>query len=308
VDPDALAAVVGAPVSNLVRLSGGASRETWRFEAGGRPLIVQRERAAGMEGRGGMAAEARLIALAGRCGVPVARVVAAGGPEGPLGAPFLVTTFLEGETIPRRLLRDEPFAGVRSTLARAAGTALAAIHSMPVDDVADVLEEHDPLTFHTEVLDAFDPHPAFEVGLRWLERHRPPPLGRVVVHGDFRTGNLLVSPERLEAVLDWELAHVGDPAEDLGWFCGRSWRFGSPHRAGGFGSLDDLLAGYRDGGGVEIDPEVVRWWEAFGTLRWGMVCLVQAETHLGGASRSVELAAIGRRAAEAEWDLLELIS
>jgi aminoglycoside phosphotransferase (APT) family kinase protein len=309
VDVDALAEVVGAPVDHLERLSGGASRETWRFEAGGRRLVVQRARGAGLGGQPGMEGEARLLRLAREAGVPVPEVVASGGAGGALGSPFLVTEAVEGETIPRRLLRDDEFAPARAVLAHQAGRALAAIHAMPTGPVGDVLSEPDPVRSMADLLGAFDEaHPAFELGVRWLDRHRPASHGRVVVHGDFRTGNLVVGPDGLRAVLDWELAHLGDPAEDLGWFCGRAWRFGSPHRAGGFGSLDELLAGYRAGGGPDVSEEDVRWWEAYGTLRWGIVCLVQVSSHLSGAVRSVEQATIGRRTAEAEWDLLELIS
>jgi aminoglycoside phosphotransferase (APT) family kinase protein len=308
-DADALAEVVGAPVTSLVRLSGGASRQTWRFEAGGRPLIVQCDRDTGLDTRPGMQVEAVLLDLARTAGVPVAGVVASGGSDGPLAAPYLVTELVEGETIARRLLRDPEFADARAVVARQAGVALAAIHSMPVEPVEGDLREEDPVEGSAKLLALFDePHPAFELGVRWLDRNRPAGHGRVVVHGDFRTGNLVIGPDGLRAVLDWELTHIGDPAEDLGWFCGRAWRFGSPLRAGGFGSLDDLLAGYREGGGAPIDAEDVRWWEAYGTLRWGIVCLVQAASHLTGMNRSVELATIGRRTCEAEWDLLELIA
>ena len=120
-------------------------------------------------------------------------------------------------------------------------------------------------------------------------------------------GNLIVDRQGLAAVLDWELAHLGSPVEDLGWFCCRAWRFGSPLRAGGVGTVDELLEGYEQGGGDPPDDDELRWWEAYGTLRWGLICVLQASVHLGGHHRSVELAAIGRRAAECEEDLLELV-
>jgi aminoglycoside phosphotransferase (APT) family kinase protein len=309
VDPDALAAVIGAPVDGLTRLSAGASRETWAFSCDGRPLILQREPPGGVAVGRGMAIESRLLGLAAASGAAVPAVVLAGDAEAGLERPFLITERLEGETIPRKLLRDDSFAAVRPSLAARAGAVLAPVHAMAVEAMEDALEEGDPVVQFGELLTLFDePHPVFELALRWLDRHRPEPSGRVVVHGDFRTGNLLVTPTGISALLDWELAHIGDPAEDLGWFCVRAWRFGSPHRAGGFGSVDELLAGYRSAGGRDISAETVRWWEVMGTLRWGIICLIQAGSHLSGVSRSVELATIGRRASETEWDLLELIS
>jgi hypothetical protein len=127
------------------------------------------------------------------------------------------------------------------------------------------------------------------------------------VHGDFRNGNLIVGPDGVRAVLDWELAHLGDPLEDLGWLCVKAWRFGSPLPVGGFGPVEDLVAGYERAGGRRVDLSALRWWEVLGTLRWGVICIVQTVTHLSGAVRSVELAAIGRRVCEVEWDLLELL-
>ena len=128
------------------------------------------------------------------------------------------------------------------------------------------------------------------------------------MHGDFRNGNFIVGPDGIRAVLDWELAHLGDPVEDLGWLCVKSWRFGvADQRVGGFGTVDDLLAAYRAAGGREVDPLELRYWELMGTLKWGVICEIQAFTHLEGTVRSVELATLGRRVAEMEWDLLDLI-
>jgi aminoglycoside phosphotransferase (APT) family kinase protein len=291
-------------------LSAGASRQTWSFdlhdESPGtvRPLILQRERRGGGSGAG-MAVEADLMRAAAEAGVPVPGVVATGDE---LGAAFVVTERIDGETIPRKLLRDDEFAEVRPRLARAAGAALAAVHTIPVERFEGRLEQRDQIEQFREVLDLLgEPHPAFELGFRWLERNRPPSRSATIVHGDFRTGNLIVGPDGLRAVLDWELAHLGDPVEDLGWFCVRAWRFGSPHRAGGFGSVEELVDGYRSVADEAIDLDAVRWWEVMGTLKWGVICMVQASAHLTGATRSVELATIGRRTAENEYDLLELI-
>jgi hypothetical protein len=151
------------------------------------------------------------------------------------------------------------------------------------------------------------PHPAFELAFRWLGDNRPPRSAPVVVHGDFRHGNLIVGPDGIRAVLDWELSHLGDPLEDLGWLCVKAWRFGSPLPVGGFGPVDQLVDAYEGATGAPIDRAALHWWEVLGTLRWGVICIVQTFTHLSGTVRSVELAAIGRRVCEVEWDLLELL-
>ena len=149
--------------------------------------------------------------------------------------------------------------------------------------------------------------PALELGVRWLDRHRPAAGPRVTVHGDFRFGNFLVGPEGLRGVLDWELAHAGDPAEDIGWLCAPAWRFGGSDEVGGFGSMEELLGSYAAAGGEAMDRDRVHWWQVHATVKWAVICSLQASAHLSGSTRSVELAAIGRRVCESEWDLFTLL-
>ncbi|MFD0902420.1 phosphotransferase family protein [Actinomadura sediminis] len=291
---DALAARLGAEIADLHRLSGGASRETWSFTAGGRPLVLRRDPPAAPD-PAAMAREAALLSSAAAAGVPVPALVDHGADLG--GVPYMIMERLTGETIPRRLLRTP-----RPGLARDLGAILARLHTMaPVDGLPDT----DPLDALAGYYDAFDePRPAVELAFRWLREHRPAPTGRTVVHGDFRNGNLMIDGTAVTGVLDWELAHVGDPAEDLGWLCVKAWRFGSPHPVGGFGPRADLLAGYADAGGTPPAPEVLHWWEVYGTLRWTILCRHQAERHLSGADPSIEYAVLGRKVCEQEHDLL----
>ena len=307
----AATAFLDAPVEieSMARLTGGASRETWSVDArvSGTPKhwILQRERPGGVRTGGGMSVEAALLAEARRVGVPVPTIVMAGDES---GAFYVLSERVGGESIPRKLLRDDRFSVAREQVVDQAGSALAAIHSMDPVGFADTLDSPDQIAQFGGVLDFLgDPRPVFELGFRWLELHLPPVREPRVVHGDFRTGNLMIDDVGLVAVLDWELAHLGNPVEDLGWFCVRSWRFGSSHRAGGFGSAESLLTAYRAAGGQPIVLDELRWWELLGTLKWGVMCLIQAATHLGGAARSVELATIGRRACENEWDVLGLL-
>ncbi|MCZ7536766.1 MAG: phosphotransferase family protein [Acidimicrobiia bacterium] len=163
---------------------------------------------------------------------------------------------------------------------------------------------------YRDLTDLFgEPHPAFELGLRWLGENPPPQRADpCLVHGDYRNGNFIVGPDGVRSVLDWELAHLGDPVEDLGWLCVKSWRFGVNDRVvGGFGDVDELLDAYERAGGARPDIDTLRYWIVFGTLKWGVICIAQAFTHLQGFVTSVELATLGRRVAETEWDLLSLL-
>jgi len=148
-------------------------------------------------------------------------------------------------------------------------------------------------------------HSAIELGLRWLERNRAREPRRTFLHGDFRTGNLMVGRDGLRTVLDWECCHIGSPAEDLGWLCTRSWRFGENDRpVGGFGARKDLLDAYVAAGGGRIDPAEIRYWEIFGLVRWAIYNVWQAHGHVFGKRRSVTFAACGRNTSLVEYDLL----
>jgi aminoglycoside phosphotransferase (APT) family kinase protein len=296
----------GAAIPYRSRLPGGASRETWALDVvadGARHELILRLDSPGAAGEtpgATLAAEAELMRAAAAAGVPVPRVLSG-------GESHILMTRVPGETIPRRILRDEAYAAARPRLAAQCGQALAAVHRMPLSCLATGPEE-DPLRRWRDVLDLLgEPHPVFELALRRLAETRPRPGRTTVVHGDFRNGNLVVGPDGIRAVLDWELAHAGDPLEDLGWLCVKAWRFGSPLPVGGFGTYDDLVDAYERAGGGPVDRDALRWWETFGVLKWGVICVMQTMRHLRGGARSVELAAIGRRVCENEWDLLRTL-
>ncbi|WP_327665469.1 phosphotransferase family protein [Streptomyces sp. NBC_00498] len=303
-----LAELWGGPVTveGWRRLSGGASRDTFSLDAtaadGITHSLILRCDPPVKPSPEAMTREAAVLAAAAGAGVPVPRLVDHGTV---LGRAHLLMERVEGETIPRRLLRDERFAAVRPKLARELGRILARIHTIPVASVPD-LPEVDPVRHLTDLYRQFDdPRPAVELGLRWLAEHRPPTVRPAcVVHGDFRNGNLMIDGTGVRAVLDWELTHVGDPVEDLGWLCVKAWRFGSPEPVGGFGPREELLAGYAEISGTRPGEDELRWWEVYGTLRWAVLCRMQAERFLSGAEQAVEYAVLGRKVCEQEYDVL----
>jgi aminoglycoside phosphotransferase (APT) family kinase protein len=302
-------------IEGLTRMSGGASRETWSFDAvspdGTRHELVLRRDPPGRPGEpGAMRREAAAITAAAASGLPVPDVLLVTEDPAAWGTAGMVMRRVAGETIARRILRGEGFGQARRALVAELGQFAAGLHALapPAGFPAP-----DPLAGLRDQLGTFAGPPSgqrsavFERALAWLEASPPPRRGPVLVHGDLRLGNLVVGPQGLAAVLDWELAHGGNPAEDLGWLCVKAWRFGAAHPVAGLGRREELLAAYRAAGGAGIGLEELRWWEVLGTLRWGVICLSQAWAHLSGIYRSVELAAIGRRVCEQEWDLLLLL-
>jgi aminoglycoside phosphotransferase (APT) family kinase protein len=299
--PEILAPVLGEPVTveNLQALTGGASRSTWAFEANGRRLILRTGPPDDVHASMEIEAQAQRLAAAEGARVPHVLVTGEG---------YLVCDFIDGQTIAPRILRTLSDDTTRTRLLEQCAQALAAVHR--VDPAGIELRNQDQMAIWREQLDVMgDTTATFEWTLRWLAAHRPPPSRPVMVHGDFRMGNLIVRDGQLAAVLDWELVHVGEIYEDLAWFCIRAWRFGAPQSraAGGLGSIETFLSAYEAASGTTVDRMGVRWWLIRATLSWGIICRYQAERHLSGQTRSVELAAIGRRVCENEWDLLDLL-
>ena len=259
----------------------------------------------------GLAAEAELMQLAFEAGVPSPRVMHVLTPDDDLGTGFIMQR-VEGETIARKILRDDEFAAARPHLARQIGGVLAGLHRLPQDKLPELRH----MTAAKEIGDferdyrSLDwPKPVFELALRWLRDHDPGPASETtLVHGDFRNGNLIIGADGVRAVLDWELAHLGDPMEDLGWVCVNSWRFGEIDKpVGGFGSREELFAGY-EAAGRKVDPSRVKFWEVMGTLRWGIMCGGMMQRFRESPDHSMERAMIGRRASETEIDLLRLLA
>jgi aminoglycoside phosphotransferase (APT) family kinase protein len=304
-------------VGPLTRLVGGNSREIYQFDLDGRSLVIRLD-PVGATSRftpGVRLAEFRAMKVAHEHGVPAPEVLWVSEDSGIVGAPFIIMEYVAGESIPRRILRDEALAAVRPSLARQCGEILARLHAVPPPEgiqpraTGALPVNIDELNGSKldDLARVCGRYPALEFVAHWLLTHVPQ-LGRMtLVHGDFRNGNLIIGPEGIKGVVDWESVHVGDPLEDLAWLCVRSWRFGNDElHAGGFGTRDQLIEAYEDAGGV-VDRARLRWWEILATYRWGVGCVMNAEYYLSGASKNIEMAALGRRVAEMEYDLLELI-
>jgi aminoglycoside phosphotransferase (APT) family kinase protein len=304
-------------ISGLMRLPGGATQEIWRFDLdspeGSQPLIMRRAPGGDRRSQVGvdLNVEAQLIAAARSSGVSAPEVHYVLTPEDGLGHGFIME-FVAGETLGGRIVKAESLAGARETLAYSCGQILARIHSIDPGGFpglahqtpADLIEQ-----WHAAYrLDSIR-RPVFDLAFHKLSASCPPPPVKAhLVHGDFRNGNLIIGPEGVRAVLDWELAHIGDPMEDLGWLSVNSWRFGRIEKpVGGFGEYADLYAGYEAAGGSRVNREMATWWEMFGTLRWGVMCTGSLAA-FRSVDATVERAMIARRTSETEIDLLRLMA
>ena len=301
-------------VSNLEPLTGGASKEIWKFEVSNAKQSTKMilRRGSGIEGPLAIktADEARIQKEVIKVGAPVPIILAVSKNEEELGDSYIMH-FVEGETIARKILRDKEYKKALPLLAYQCGEAIAKVHNVDIDNFSFLPKKpaEDQLEDLYATYQSFEqPSPVFEYAYLWLKEQDFSNFQESLVHGDFRLGNIIVNGEGLQSIIDWELAHIGNPLQDLGWVCGNSWRFGNNDKVvGGFGELEDLLEGYNSISKFQVNKEMVKCWQVFGTFRWGVICLIQAYAHLNGTINSIEKAAIGRRVSETEIDIVDLL-
>ena len=302
--------------AGLQRLSAGATLQTWSFDAVGEgyshPLILRRS-PGGLRGNESLSLplEAELVRGLAGSGVPVAEVLHTLTPADGIGDGFIMTR-IAGETIARKIQRDAAFADARALLVRQLGQAAGALHRVPLAVLPELPARSPAATLaalQRRCATLPQPDAVFEWSLRWLQRHQPAEPGTLrLVHGDYRLGNVIVGPEGLRAVLDWEIAHLGDPAEDLAWICLPPWRFGQiTNPVAGLGQRDELFAAWQAATGEPVDAQRVRWWQAAGSLRWGLGCAGMRDWFESGRDPTVERAMIARRVSENQIDLLRLL-
>lgn len=313
-DPELLASALarmagGArlPIEHLGRLSGGANMESWSFDWGGAGYVLRRAPSAEMmEGRPfGHAVEAALVRTARAAGVLAPEVVGELHDDDGLGTGYLMRR-IDAEVNPAAILADPP-----PTLISDLARELARIHAIPVSALNGI-PAMDTAAALADLKARFESYggdrPIIALALRWCEDNLPEPAPQSLVHGDLRMGNVMVGPDGLAAVLDWELAHLGDAHEDLAYGCMNVWRFGHIDKpAFGCSDLETYFAAYEAAGGISVDPARFRFWLVYRTLWWALGCLQMGEIWRTGIDRSLERAVIGRRTSENEIDLLMLL-
>ena len=299
-------------IKNLVPLTGGASADINRiiFEDN-KEFIVRRSV---VKDKAVMAIpknmEAKIQKIVKEYGAPVPEIIMEFSEGAEIGEGYVMQS-VGGETIPRKILRDDSYKNIRNKLPYEIGKSLAQIHKTRLEKLQDL----EKITFSESLEKLFiiyessdQPQPVFDLAFKWLENQKILDYEEVLVHGDYRFGNFIISEKKLESIIDWELAHIGNPMEDLGWLCVRSWRFGNVNkRAAGLGDVDELIAGYEANSKIKIDKSQLDMWQLYGSLKWGIICMVQTFAHLSGAVKSLEKAAIGRRVSETEFDLMNMI-
>lgn len=313
-------------VRDLRPLFGGACQDNLRLKAtfatgelaGEQTLVLRSDAPLPLQGSLDRSRELAVIQAAVAAGVTTPPVYYPGQSLVREGAQAYFMAWRPGVAIGRKVLRDADLAPARERLPETLAAELTRIHGITPATHPDLSAALGPPpgdpaqealgALRTSLDEGVDLRPASELVYRWLARNAPRAGEVTLVHGDFRTGNFLICPEGLSAVLDWEFAHWGAPAEDLAWLCVRDWRFGQLDRpAGGFATRAAMRAGYEAASGRSFDPALLHWWEVLGNLRWGAGCLQQGRRYTRGQQQDLELIAISRRAVEMEYEALRLI-
>jgi aminoglycoside phosphotransferase (APT) family kinase protein len=317
-----ISAAAGAPatIERAQRMTGGAIQQNWLLDVSlgerSTAFVLRTNGQSSLDMSHTRAQEFAILKVAYDAGVTVAEPLWVCDDLAVIGAPFFIMRHVAGTAVAGRVIRDERLGGDRSTLAERLGEQLARIHTIrpPRRELSFLpalqgSPAQDMIASNRATLDAFveEPRPILEWGLRWLERHAPPAGDLVLCHRDFRSGNYMVDDSGITAILDWEFSGWGDPAEDLGWFCAKCWRFGADElEAGGIGTRAAFYGGYERNSGRCVDPQTVHYWEVAAHVRWGIVALLQAQRHLSGAEPSLELALTSHIVPELEYEILAL--
>lgn len=308
-------------INALTPLAGGASRESWRIDAvidgKSEQFVLRKDLPTTMHQEAlSRSQEFSIMQSAFEAGVRVARMRFLCDDKSVLGMPFLIMDFVEGISIGRKVITAPELEHARAVLPEQLAEQLALIHTIPITQhpflsrpAEGVVASHAAIKQTYKILDNLGVYvPVFEHLLRWATYRAPSDPELTFIHGDFRIGNVLVKADGLGAVIDWEFAHIGNPAEEIGYFCMRDWRFGNDHlHAGGLSPRERFIKAYEEYSGRLIDRDAVDWWEVMGNIRWGIICLAQAHRYLSGAEKSVEYASLGRRSAEMQLEALNLI-
>ena len=323
--PSVLVRRLGAQgnISNLRRVTGGATKGTWfldwNVESSQQRLVLQLTSASQGDQDIGTSRllgeqDAMLMKAAFASGVPVPEVLAVFDEGDAIGSGHL-TRFVAGETLAPKILREAVYESARKSLAAQCGEAIGRIQAITPDSVRflPLMDAQQQWQHYRQQVDYYQVSiPALEWGLKWLEHHLPlQPTTPVVVHGDFRLGNLIVNEQGLACVIDWELAVLGDPMQDLAWLCLKTWRFSGAKPVAGVGELGDLYAAYEKASGQPVNLKSLQFWEVFGHVKWAVMCLSMGLGKPGEAATSavsLEHCVIGRRLEEPLWDLFECVA
>jgi aminoglycoside phosphotransferase (APT) family kinase protein len=320
-------------IQSMISLSGGACQDNYlvqidkslEYLGNESEFVFRTDKGASLFSSLSRAEEFLVSEIAFSFGVKTPRPILLETDSSILGNPFYLMQKIQGKATGRYIVKDPRLNQIRKNLPSILAQNMAKIHSIKPEHCENpellkkLLGEVDTNSpkgvsqkaiadIRKESINLKEPHPAVELIINWLEENAPVTDEIVLVHGDFRTGNFMVTETEVTGIVDWEFAHFGDRHEDIAWLCMRDWRFGKNNKeVGGFADRKEFYEYYEKFSGTSFDPNKVLFWEVMGNLRWAIGSVAQAERHLSGSDKGIELASIGRRSCEMEMEAMRLI-
>ena len=296
-------------VSNLFRIPGGASRETWMFDAawedeGGthsHPFVVRKDPPASLL-ETDREAEYAFYSTFWDTKVPVPRMRWLEPDASIIGGPFFIMDRILGCEGNTRTILAPPYLQVQAEIARNMYEILGAIATFdwrgtPAERVAEAptveTAWQKELAHWEGIIDKqeLSPQPVMRAAIRWLRANPPPPAQRVsVVHGDYRVGNFLYKDDgSIHGIVDWEMAHLGDPIEDLAWSFNQSWQWAKDGRPGGIVDRETAIATWERASGLRADRQALYWWEVFTNVKCQGIWVTGARSFQEGRTNELIL-------------------
>ena len=313
-------------VTRFEALAGGAIQENWALDvtidagpwSGKHEWVLRTNAPSSVAASLTRAQEFAVLRVAHAHGVIVPQPLFLCADTAVTGREFFIMKRIAGIAAGHRLTREPGLVPHPDALAEELGANLARLHSIapPQPALDRILAPPKPryalaiIAEYRSYLDTLtDSYPALEWALRWCQMRAPSDGPVALIHRDYRTGNYLVDAGRLAGVLDWEFANWGDPREDIGWLTARCWRFaGADLEAGGIARVEPFLRGYESASGRRVTRSDLNYWQVMAHIRWAIIALQQAQRHIAGGERSLELALTGRIVHELEYEALAIIS
>tara|TARA_B110000263_G_scaffold149002_1_gene129305 strand:- start:43 stop:1068 length:1026 start_codon:yes stop_codon:yes gene_type:complete len=266
---------------SMQRIFGGASRETYRIileeDDGGEVNLILR-----------MIQESSLIdtkqeveyeaySLFQDTNVPVPELIKMEQSSKYLGKPFIIMSEIEGQAASP--FDKESYKPYQEEIGAQFWTILANITNFDIskinsDSHISMIQEDQnwkqQLDYWVKVIreDSIGIEPILEMAIRYLYKNNPKDSHQLVlVHGDFRSGNFLFKENIITGILDWEMAHLGDPLEDLAWALSSIWCWEEKNRPAYLVERNSALDIWEDATGLTIDQDSLFWWELFSCVK-----------------------------------------
>ena len=304
----------------IKKLSGGAIQENWAIQGqrghADYEIVLRKNAETSVEASSDRKQEYDLLQRLYELNVRVPEPLLFQSKGDTLNSDFFVMQKITGIAEGHKLVRlNQP--ELQVTILQDIGQRLADLHAISADaEIEKIIPKPIKADYLNQSIELLQSHlhklnqhrPILEFALNWMQQHQPVIDDLVLVHGDYRTGNIMIDHDHVSGILDWEFAHWGDRREDIGWFTAKCWRFGQNAQvAGGIGAYKDFMQAYAERADVFIPEFELKFWHILAHVRWAIIALQQANRNLDNTEPSLELALTAFLVPQLEKNILDIL-